>query len=185
MPDEAGVKLFIVKQNRFNVPVVKARDAGRFGKLILARCACAGAATRPITTRTPGAAIPHFWSILNLLLDGEEPRLRAVRPQSLGAAEVELDVGAARARLVFGRTGRGAPAPCEREPAGWLGFAELDFAIEPGRLTIDGVDHPLMRPAGVGPLAMQVRDFLDLVARPRNEIVCRRNLRSVVSDWSS
>lgn len=36
--DEAGVKMFIVKQNRFNVPVVKARealDAGRFGKLVL------------------------------------------------------------------------------------------------------------------------------------------------------
>ncbi len=36
--DEAAVKLFIVKQNRFNVPVVKAREAleaGRFGKLIL------------------------------------------------------------------------------------------------------------------------------------------------------
>jgi predicted dehydrogenase len=36
--NEAGVKLFIVKQNRFNVPVVKAREAleaGRFGKLIL------------------------------------------------------------------------------------------------------------------------------------------------------
>ena len=36
--DEAGVKLFVVKQNRFNVPVVKARealDAGRFGQLIL------------------------------------------------------------------------------------------------------------------------------------------------------
>jgi UDP-N-acetyl-2-amino-2-deoxyglucuronate dehydrogenase len=36
--DDAGVKLFIVKQNRFNVPVVKAREAleaGRFGKLIL------------------------------------------------------------------------------------------------------------------------------------------------------
>lgn len=35
---EAGVKLFVVKQNRFNVPVVKAREAleaGRFGKLIL------------------------------------------------------------------------------------------------------------------------------------------------------
>jgi len=31
--DEAGVKLFVVKQNRFNVPVVKAREAleaGRF-----------------------------------------------------------------------------------------------------------------------------------------------------------
>lgn len=36
--DKAGVKLFVVKQNRFNVPVVKARealDAGRFGKLVL------------------------------------------------------------------------------------------------------------------------------------------------------
>lgn len=36
--DEAGVKLFVVKQNRFNVPVVKAREAleaGRFGKLTL------------------------------------------------------------------------------------------------------------------------------------------------------
>lgn len=36
--DKARVKLFVVKQNRFNVPVVKAREAleaGRFGKLIL------------------------------------------------------------------------------------------------------------------------------------------------------
>jgi UDP-N-acetyl-2-amino-2-deoxyglucuronate dehydrogenase len=36
--DVAGVKLFVVKQNRFNVPVVKAREAleaGRFGRLIL------------------------------------------------------------------------------------------------------------------------------------------------------
>lgn len=36
--DEAGTKLFVVKQNRFNVPVVKAREAleaGRFGKLVL------------------------------------------------------------------------------------------------------------------------------------------------------
>ncbi len=36
--DKAGVKLFVIKQNRFNVPVVKLRealDAGRFGKLVL------------------------------------------------------------------------------------------------------------------------------------------------------
>ena len=36
--DASGVRLFVVKQNRFNVPVVKARealDAGRFGKLVL------------------------------------------------------------------------------------------------------------------------------------------------------
>lgn len=36
--DAAGVKLFVVKQNRFNVPVRKVREAleaGRFGKLVL------------------------------------------------------------------------------------------------------------------------------------------------------
>lgn len=36
--DQAGVRLFVVKQNRFNVPVVKMREAleaGRFGKLVL------------------------------------------------------------------------------------------------------------------------------------------------------
>ena len=36
--DEADIKLFVVKQNRFNVPVVKTREAleaGRFGKLVL------------------------------------------------------------------------------------------------------------------------------------------------------
>ena len=36
--DRAGVKLFVVKQNRFNLPVQKVRgalDAGRFGKLVL------------------------------------------------------------------------------------------------------------------------------------------------------
>lgn len=36
--DRAGVKLFVVKQNRLNVPVVKAREAlaaGRFGRLVL------------------------------------------------------------------------------------------------------------------------------------------------------
>jgi UDP-N-acetyl-2-amino-2-deoxyglucuronate dehydrogenase len=36
--DRAGVKLFVVKQNRFNVPVLKLRealDAGRFGKMVM------------------------------------------------------------------------------------------------------------------------------------------------------
>jgi UDP-N-acetyl-2-amino-2-deoxyglucuronate dehydrogenase len=36
--DQAGIKLFVVKQNRFNVPVVKLREAleaGRFGRLVL------------------------------------------------------------------------------------------------------------------------------------------------------
>ncbi len=36
--DENGIRLFVVKQNRFNVPVQKlweARSAGRFGKLVL------------------------------------------------------------------------------------------------------------------------------------------------------
>ena len=36
--DAAGVKLFVIKQNRYNLPVVKLRealDAGRFGKLVM------------------------------------------------------------------------------------------------------------------------------------------------------
>lgn len=36
--DRAGIKLFVVKQNRFNIPVLKTREAleaGRFGKLVL------------------------------------------------------------------------------------------------------------------------------------------------------
>lgn len=36
--DRAGVKLFVVKQNRFNLPVLKLREAleaGRFGKLVM------------------------------------------------------------------------------------------------------------------------------------------------------
>lgn len=36
--DKAGVKFFVVKQNRFNVPVIKVREAlekGRFGKLVM------------------------------------------------------------------------------------------------------------------------------------------------------
>lgn len=36
--DKAGIRLFVIKQNRFNVPVQKAREAlenGRFGKLVL------------------------------------------------------------------------------------------------------------------------------------------------------
>ncbi len=36
--DEYGVKLFVIKQNRYNVPVIKLREAlvsGRFGKLVM------------------------------------------------------------------------------------------------------------------------------------------------------
>ncbi len=36
--DEAGVKLFVIKQNRYNYPVIKLREAlgaGRFGKLVM------------------------------------------------------------------------------------------------------------------------------------------------------
>lgn len=36
--DQSGIRLFVVKQNRFNVPIVKTREAlerGRFGKLVL------------------------------------------------------------------------------------------------------------------------------------------------------
>ena len=57
--DEAGVKLFVVKQNRFNVPVVKAREAleaGRFGRLILGTIRVRWCRDQAITIRTPGVA---------------------------------------------------------------------------------------------------------------------------------
>jgi len=57
--DETGVKLFIIKQNRFNVPVLKAREAleaGRFGKLVLGTVRVRWCRDQSYTTRTPGAA---------------------------------------------------------------------------------------------------------------------------------
>jgi predicted dehydrogenase len=111
-------------------------------------------------------AVPHAWSILHLMLGGEEARLCAVHPRSLGAAEVEVEVGATRAVLVFGRR-----AAARRRHISVVfgdgGSAELDFTIEPGRAIIDGSDRPLVRAdVRVGPLAAQLREFLDFVAKP-------------------
>jgi UDP-N-acetyl-2-amino-2-deoxyglucuronate dehydrogenase len=46
--DTAGVKLFVVKQNRYNVPVQIARKAFL--------CVCVGAEHKATTTKTPGVA---------------------------------------------------------------------------------------------------------------------------------
>ena len=57
--DRNSVKLFVVKQNRFNVPVVKLREGvekGRFGESSSARCACGGVERRRTTTRIRGVA---------------------------------------------------------------------------------------------------------------------------------
>ena len=61
---EANRHLLVVKQNRFNVPVVKARealDAGRFGQLVLGRCACAGAATKILRPGWMAWHVGHGW----------------------------------------------------------------------------------------------------------------------------
>src|ERR1700730_14450025 len=61
--DAAGVKLFVVKQNRFNVPVIKARealDSGRFGRLVLGMVRCAGATIR-INGAEPRPITAAFW----------------------------------------------------------------------------------------------------------------------------
>jgi len=129
-------------------------------------------------------AIPHCWSILDMVVGSEKCRLRAVRPGSLGAADVEVDIGPVRAMLVFGRRAAARKRyVCLEFCDG--GSAELDFAIEPGRATVDGIDHALKRvDAQVGPLATQVRDFLDFVTGPRGQSVsysqlARRCLGSV------
>lgn len=54
--DKNGCKLFIIKQNRFNVPVVKLRsalDAGRFGKLVLGTVRVRWARHQPYYDQAP------------------------------------------------------------------------------------------------------------------------------------
>ena len=57
--DEAGVQLFVVKQNRLNPPIQllkRAIDKGRFGRIYMANSRCAGRGRRSTTTRSRGAA---------------------------------------------------------------------------------------------------------------------------------
>jgi hypothetical protein len=113
--DEAGVKLFIVKQNRFNVPVVKgarrsmpADSESSFS----ARCACAGAATRPITTRTPGAAIPHFWSIFGFAARRRGAAAACGSPASARRDRSRSRCWSGAGDACFWQEGRGAPPTC-------------------------------------------------------------------------
>jgi hypothetical protein len=58
--DDAGIKLFVVRQNRYNLPVRKlphAIEAGRFGKLVMGTVRVRWIRkTNPITTKRHGAA---------------------------------------------------------------------------------------------------------------------------------
>lgn len=54
--DQAGVKVFIVKQNRFNAPIAKRARRTASANSCSALSACAGAGIRPIPIRMPGVA---------------------------------------------------------------------------------------------------------------------------------
>ena len=68
--DRHGVRLFVVKQNRFNVPVVelrKALEAGRFGSWFWAPRGCAGVARKPIMIKIAGAALGLMMAVCLLI----------------------------------------------------------------------------------------------------------------------
>ncbi len=57
--DQAGIRLFVVKQNRFNRPVVKLRDSlvrGRFGKLVMGTVRVRWKLDQAYTTTRPTGA---------------------------------------------------------------------------------------------------------------------------------
>lgn len=122
-----------------------------------------------LTANKVDEAMPHLWSILKVLQNEDEPRLVAVKPLSLGAVELEMDVGSSRATVVFGRRATA------RKRALKLAFqdggkAEIDFTTEPGRIAIDGADRPSLDAGNrIRPIAAELGDFLDIVDQRQNE----------------
>jgi hypothetical protein len=116
-----------------------------------------------LTTNKADEVVSHLWSILKMMQDADEPRLREVKLRSLGAVELELDVGASPATVLFGRRAA-ARRRCVKLRFHDGGSAELDFTIEPGRIAIDGKECPNIDPGSrVGPLAAEITQFLDIV----------------------
>lgn len=125
-----------------------------------------------LATNKADEVVSHLWSILSVLQTEDEPQLRAVIPRPLGAVELEIDVGASRATALFGRRAT-ARKRSIRLAFYDGGAAELDFTIEPGRIIIDGTDHPNLEGAHrVGPLSAEISEFLDIVDRTQDMASC-------------
>jgi Oxidoreductase family, NAD-binding Rossmann fold len=116
-----------------------------------------------LTTNKADEVVSHLWSVLRMMQDADEPRLREIKLRSLGAVELELDVGASPATVLFGRRASARRRSIKlRFHDG--GSAELDFTIEPGRIAIDGEECANIDPGNrVGPLAAEIEQFLDIV----------------------
>ncbi len=121
-----------------------------------------------LTANKADEAMPHLWSILKVIQAEDEPQLRGAKPRPLGAVELEIDVGSSRATVVFGRraTARKRALKLAFQDGG---TAEIDFTTEPGRIAIDGADHPSLEAGDrIRPIAAELGDFLDIVDRPQN-----------------
>ena len=121
-----------------------------------------------LTANKADEAIPHLWSILRVIQSENEPQLRAAKPRPLGAVELEMDVGSSRATVVFGRraTARKRAVKLAFQDGG---TAEIDFTTEPGRIAIDGAEHPRLEAGNrIRPLATEIGDFLDIIDRPQD-----------------
>jgi hypothetical protein len=121
-----------------------------------------------LTTNKADEVVSHLWSILSVLQNEDEPQLRVVKPRSLGAVELGIDIGSSRATVLFGRRAAARKRSIKLAFSDG-GTAQLDFTAEPGRITIDGADHPNLESCSrVGPLAVELRDFLDIVDCPQD-----------------
>jgi hypothetical protein len=116
-----------------------------------------------LSTNKADEVVSHLWSVLKMMQDADEPRLCEVKLRSLGAVELELNVGALPATVLFGRRAAVRKRSIKlRFQDG--GSAEFDFTIEPGRIAIDGKECSNVDSHNrVGPLAAEITQFLDIV----------------------
>lgn len=114
-----------------------------------------------LTTHKVDEIMPHLWSMLHLV-DSAEPQLQAVKPLAQGTVEAELVLSRSLAIVRFGRRAAARKRLIRLEFADG-GKAELDFAVEPGRILIDGVEFPRLHLGDkIGPLATELAGFLDI-----------------------
>jgi predicted dehydrogenase len=123
-----------------------------------------------VNTSKVDEIVPHLWSILNVLLDEKDFSVLSVAAKSPGRAVIALSSGEVRIEAHLGRRALNRIRRIELDFAD-EGTAVLDFAIEPGKATVDGhhyrVDQNWDREPR--PLAAVITEFLDGVgsaARP-------------------
>lgn len=123
---------------------------------------------------------PHLWSILDALLPGGgEATVFDVRSGPLGNVQADFVWAGVPARLTFGRRGERRQRRINLELD--EGTAIVEFSIEPGTFTVDGVEIALPRERAVaGPLATELTSFLRMASDPAGDPNWRLDARRCI-----